>query len=292
MTPERPPGGDGRSRCDGRSTAHRRAGGDGRSRCDGRCIVDRRAVSDLVGFALVFALVTASIAMVYVAGIQGLQDARRDEQLRNVERAFDVFDDNVEDIHRRDAPSRATEISLLNGQMTYGRAVNVTVHVEDTLNNSDNRTVTAAIRPVVYASATDDTEIVYTMGAVLRDDGASATMLSEPGFSTDGRRAVLPLVVTHQRADTRTGLGGSTTILVVAFRQSKSPGTPFVTNASAQANVSITVESPRVDAWKAYFESQGYSAHDPGVGDGEVTYYFRTDRLYVPRTQIEIALTE
>lgn len=253
---------------------------------------DRRGVSDLVGFALVFALVTASIAMVYVAGIQGLQDARRDEQLRNVERAFDVLDDNIEDIHRRDAPSRATEISLLDGQMTYGRPINVTVYVENTRNSSDNRTLTANVRPLVYASTTGDTEIVYTAGAVVRDDDGSSVMLAEPGFSVDDQRAVLPLVVTHQRSDSRSGLGGSTTILVVAFQQSKDAGTPFLTNATADANVSVTVQSPRVRAWKAYFESQGYSAHDPGVGDGRVTYYFKTDRLYVPRTEIEVSYKE
>lgn len=252
--------------------------------------VDRRAVSDLVGFALVFALVTASIAMVYVAGIDGLQEARQDEQVRNVERAFDVLDDNVEDIHRRGAPSRATEISLLNGRMSYGVPVNITVYVENTRNASDNRTLSASIRPLVYSTSTGDSEIAFEAGAVVRDDGPTSTMLSGPGFATDDTRAVVPLVVTHQRQGTRTGLGGSTTILVVAFRQSADAGTPFLTNATAQANVSITVESPRADAWEEYFRSQGYAAADAGAADGEVTYYFETDRLYVPRTEIEFAL--
>lgn len=252
----------------------------------------RRAVSDLVGFALVFALVTASIAMVYVAGLQGLEDARRDEQVRNVERAFDVLDDNLEDIHRRGVPSRATEISLLDGQMTYGEPVGVTVHVENTANASDNRTVTASVRPLVYSATATDTEIVYTAGAVVRDDRGSSVMVSEPGFSHDDTRAVLPLVVTHQRQGTRGGLGGRTTILVVAFRQSKEAGTPFTTNASAQANVSVTIQSPRADAWKSYFRAHGFEAADADATDGAVTYYFETDRVYVPRTEVEFALRE
>lgn len=253
---------------------------------------DRRATSELLGFALVFALVTASIAMVYAGGIQGLQDARRGEQLRNVERAFDVLDDNLEDVHRHGAPSRATEISLLNGQMSYGRPVEISVYVENTADPSINQSITATVQPLVYTATGTDTEIVYSMGAVVRDDGGHSTMLSEPGFVYDGQRAVLPLVVTRQREGSRAGLGGSTTILIVAYRESKEAGTPFLTDATSQANVSVTVESPRADAWNSYFRSNGFTAVDADAADGAVTYYFETDRVYLPRTEIEFELKE
>lgn len=249
-----------------------------------------RGVSDLIGFVFVFALVTASVAVVYTSGISGLRDARQAEQVTNVERAFDVLDDNLDDINRRDAPSRATEISLLNGKLDYGRPVSVTVEVENTMNESDNRTYATTFQPLRYSTTAADDRILYVGGAVVRSDGQSSVMVSEPDFTRDADRAVLPLVSTFRRPGTRSSLGGSTTVLVVAFRQSSSAGDPFFTNATADANVTVTVDSPRADAWKRYFERNGYTPADDDPSDGSVTYYFTTDRVYVPQTQIEFAL--
>jgi len=57
---------------------------------------DRRAVSDVVGYVLVFSLVSLTVGVVSVAGVGALQDARDVEQANNAERAFDVLGDNVE----------------------------------------------------------------------------------------------------------------------------------------------------------------------------------------------------
>jgi len=62
-----------------------------------------------MGFVFAFALVTASVGVVYTTGIGGLEDARENEQVTNAVRAFDVLHDNIEDVTREDAPSRATE---------------------------------------------------------------------------------------------------------------------------------------------------------------------------------------
>ncbi|MFC7136780.1 hypothetical protein ACFQRB_10335 [Halobaculum litoreum] len=74
-----------------------------------------RAQSDAIGFVLVFSLIVLTVGTVYAAGYPALQDLRSDEQLENMERAFEVLDDNVDDMAREGAPSRATEIKL-NGE--------------------------------------------------------------------------------------------------------------------------------------------------------------------------------
>ena len=87
--------------------------------------MDERGVSDVVGFVLVFALVTATVGVVYTTGIQGLTGSRDVERVNNAERAFDVFANNVDDVIRRGAPSRATEVKLADADLHYGAPVTV-----------------------------------------------------------------------------------------------------------------------------------------------------------------------
>ena len=70
---------------------------------------DGRGVSEVISFVLVFSLIAATVALVYVSGIGGLESTRSSQRVTNAERAFDVLHDNIANIHRRCTPSRATE---------------------------------------------------------------------------------------------------------------------------------------------------------------------------------------
>jgi hypothetical protein len=86
-----------------------------------------RAVSDVIGYVLVFSLIIATVGIVTAVGFSTIEDRQRDERINNVERAFDVFAANVEDVYRGGAPSRATEIRLSGGTLQYGEPVTITV---------------------------------------------------------------------------------------------------------------------------------------------------------------------
>ncbi|WP_135851366.1 DUF7289 family protein [Halorussus salinus] len=257
-------------------------------RSGGSGTLDRRGVSETIGFVFVFALVTASVGVVYTTGIGGLEDAREDEQLTNAVRAFDVLDDNVGDLTREGAPSRATELKLSDATLGFGDPVTVEVRVNHTATDA-NATYSATTRPLVYSGAAGD--VVYSAGATFRVDDGAAAMRTEPGLLVDDRRSMVPLLVTYPRTDSG-GIGGSSTVLLVAYRQSQGLDGTFDTgpDAADEARVNVTVDSPRAAAWGRYLEETGMTAVDGDASDGEVTYQFRTDHLLVSETVVEFDL--
>ena len=252
-----------------------------------------RAVSETMGFVFAFALVTATVASVYTFGMAGLLDAQRGEQVDNAERAFDVLADNLADVHRGNAPSRATEISLAGATLSIGEPITVTVRAE---NATHNTTVSMHPRPIVYSGIQDST-IVYVAGAVIRTDGDASLMSVEPGLVVTDRNAVVPFVHTYPSGGIER-LGGDGTVLVVARQQNSKLARQFQGDPETDDDVDVyvTVESPRAEAWARYFESEGFDAppgddrSDDDPSDGNVTYRFTTDRVFVPETGIGVAL--
>lgn len=248
-----------------------------------------RAVSDTIGYVLAFALVTSTIGVVYATGFVGLDDAQHAEQLQNVERAFDVLDDNLDDIYRRGAPSRATEIQLAGGSLTTGQTSQITVRVVDTANANHNATYVMNPRPVVYADR-DDTRIVYVADAVFREQGSQSVMLSRPAWLVSDERVFIPFVVTH-RYGSQQVFSGQTTVLVRSIRTSRRVRGHFVPEPGGRADVNVTVTSPRTDAWIRYLEEQGFTASVIDLQNNTASYTYQTDRLYVPEVAVRVDMT-
>lgn len=207
-----------------------------------------RAISDVVSYIMVLALILAAVGIVSTAGFATIEDRQDSEQVNNVERAFDVFDNNMKDIYVRGAPSRATEMRLSGGTLRYGERVNITVEDQETGAN-----VTAQPRPLIYSN--HGTEIVYTSGAVIRTDGDSSVMLNEPPFRFEDDRSILLLVETSRPSD-QSSTSGQGTVRVTSTSRSIN-GTVPTSLREPDDGVIITVESPRADAWERYFQSHG-----------------------------------
>ena len=243
-----------------------------------------RGVSEALGFVLVFALVTATIGIVYATGISSLHAAQQAEKVNNVERAFDVFADNVEDLHRSGTPSRATEVKLAGGALGTGEPVVIQVAAVQVGSPSRNATYSVSYEPVVY-EAESGTKLSYTGGAVVRSNSRGAVMLSEPGWIVGPNRSVIPLISTHGGDG---GVAGEGAVLIVAQRRSRSLQGPFEAGTGSTVRVNVTVTSPRVAVWKQYMEDQGYDPVDASVDNSNVTYQFETDTLYVPKTAVRV----
>lgn len=228
-----------------------------------------RAQSETIGFVLVFALIVTSTGIVYAAGFSTLGDARTAEELRNMERAFDVYDDSVSDVARRGAPSRSTEIRLGGGDLAFGGETRINVTT-----NTSAAPVEISPRPVVYRL--DGTEIVYVSDAVIRTDRGNAVMRSSPAIVANDRRVVLPLIDVDA-AGNRTGVGGDTTALIRTQAKS-SPNTRSVDPVGAQVEVTVTVESSRTEAWRRTFQHHGFAC---GPAGATVTCSIATDELHV-----------
>lgn len=242
-----------------------------------------RAQSETIGFVLVFALIVSTIGVIYGTGTAGLQSAQRAEQTQNVERAFEVLDENVGAL-RDGVPSRSTEISLNGGTLALGEPIRVRIYAVSQANTSRNTSYTTRITPVVYTRG--ETSITYVNGAIIRSDRGAARLLSRPRWLVDAERAVLPSLTTYSGNGT-SAVGGEGTARVTTIRRSGGLAGSFEAGAD-DVRVNVTVESPRAAAWATFFETEGYTALDDDPSDGTVTYQFVTAGLYIHRTSIEL----
>lgn len=276
-----------------------------------------RAVESVVGFVLVFSLVASSVGVVYVFGFDGLQETRDAEQLSNVESAFDVLEDNVEDIQQEDAPHRATEFKLYRATLSTGDPVEFTVTVQnwnDPGPDGDGDPSTAEplqtnidAVPVVYTpeGGSVDRSIRYVNGAILRSDRGETTVLDPTPLvlrERGGERtAVFPLVET--RDEGTTAVSGSTTVLVRAdsvisesLAAATDPATDTTDGTGDVYEVVLTIETgpDRATAWAGHLNERfdaAYGVEPCTTSGGTVTCGpFETDRLFVSATRVDVAI--
>lgn len=244
--------------------------------------MDNRAVSEVVGFVLVFSLVTASVGFIYVDGFAVLEDRQDAERVNNAERAFDVLADNVEDVSRRGAPSRATEVKLTDARLAFDNETTINVTV-------DGASTQAELTPLVYSGGTN-TRIAYEAGAVVRSDGDAAIVKTEPELLFNESRTFLTLVETVPARNGPRIVGGSTTVLVRAERIGASVAA--IENEPTTVVVNVTTTPERAIAWERYLDEE----IDPTADDctiyatDRVSCDVQTDRLYVRLVTVRMTL--
>jgi hypothetical protein len=244
-----------------------------------------RGVSDTLGFVFIFALVMSTVGLTFTFGYSGLQDTRDFERLNNAERAFDVMGDNFDDMVRRGAPSRATEVKVADAQLAL--ADTTTVNVTVTNATGATQSVRYDIQPVVYEAG--DGRIVYSNGAVFREDPGGAVVVRHSEFVLREERVLLPIVHTRGAGETAS-VGGTTTVLVRATSpegQRQSFGFD-VARTEPQSAVMVNVTSPRPAAWER--ELGRYDDANCDVyGDTVSCTVSNPDRVYLREILIDIS---
>lgn len=239
-----------------------------------------RGVSDVVGFVLIFGLIVATLSVVYVSGFEALTEERDDEELRNVERAYDVFADNLRDVTRGDAPSRDTEFSLGTSEMYIGDAIAIRIEV-----GGDE--VEIGAYPIIYETAGGD-RIIYVNGAVLRERQSGVTMAREPSIITDNDRLLFPTIET--RPGNTVGVTGGN---VIVTADSTGSNTLSYHDDGGPYTVNFTIETPRTEVWERYC-ARHPDLHVSAIDDGsEITCGYgepgdEADSVYIQFRRISI----
>lgn len=247
-----------------------------------------RAVTEVLGFVMVFALIVSTVGIVYMGGMSALTDTRDTERLNNAERAFDVLADNFQQLGRGEAPSRATEIRIADGQLSTTRNYPL---LTNRTGDPDGET---RLNPVAIEYSTGGAErIVYESGAVIRTSGdGSGVMLREPDLLFDESRTVLRYIEPRGSAQ---AIGGTTTVHVRALIttvETLDAGTP-----GEPVRIRLHTASDRADIWEEYFESELDWESDPCMTeavDEEVTVVeceFDTDTVYVSQVRMQVELS-
>lgn len=254
-------------------------------------MVDRRAVSDTLGFIFVFALVLTTVGVVSAVGMQGLQDTRDVERLNNAERAFDILDDNMEDIAVRGAPSRATEIKLADSAVSFGEPVRM--EVEWTRGGvTDNATVTT--HPLVYTSGASNERLVYAFGTIFRGTDDAMTIVQRPEFVLSNDAVVVSTISARRSAASSNSVGGSGTYLIRGEISDSGPKYRGIATADGTYSVTVNVTSPRAALWETELES--YDGVDSCTLDGTGTMVSCTltgvDSVHVVEKQVDVSLVD
>lgn len=215
---------------------------------------DDRGVSDVLAFALIFAVMVASVGIIGVVGFQTVGDVSEEEQLRSAELSMAELSDQLSGIADHEAPVRASE--LRTGGATVSITDDFSIHV--TVQNGANEALwngSFDLGTVTYRL--DDTMIFVAGGAVIRADTGHAVMLEDPPFLVTESAARLNLL----RVDPHGDVPSITTAQLVQL-QSHHKGTqllePF--NRSHLYDIhSIQLELDGTDAvieaWNRYLET-------------------------------------
>lgn len=251
---------------------------------------DDRAVSDLIGFVVVFSLIVSTVAVVSVVGMDSLERTRDAEAVNNAERAFEVLANNMEDIHRRGAPSRATEISLADASVYLANETLIEVRDRNTSASDptflENRVF--QVRPIVYDNG--DTRLVYAAGAVFREQPRGGTVVESWSPTLNQERTLIPVVNTGSA--TKTGQQVQSSTVLVRAKANRRV-VPVADAVGTYDDVWINVTSPRRDLWLRMLD--GHPELDCSVAGPErveCQLGYTPERIHVVETRIAIELKQ
>lgn len=248
---------------------------------------DKRGVSNTLGYAVTFALIIAAVLFIFASGFGTLSEVRDSSQNNNAVRAFDILTNNIEDVYRWGAPSRATELKLAGGSVNIGSAAETTISIEvRNPETGETFSTTKTSNPLVF-DTNKGTKAIYDAGMLIRSDNGNALYIEEPPYLFSPNRTGLTILETRGDAQ----VGGSSTTLVIASRTNSD----FINQtATLQSNdkvyVNITTDAPpsRLRAWDSYYQDQGLTPIDSTYADGSITYQYRTHRVYLRSVVIEM----
>lgn len=238
-----------------------------------------RGQSEALGYALVFAIVAASVGLVAATGLAGLEETATTASVDSATTAFRTFADDADDL-ARGAPARSTAVALSGGHLRVGEPVTVTVSGHRVGAPGDNFSYDVELRPVVYAAG--DERVVFAAGAVFRAGGGGAVAIEGPPIRLSANGSTVTLLQTRSRGVH--SVGGDTTARITAWR---SDAAVLRRNVTAY-DLTVRVESPRAGAWERLLSAGDAtcSRPAPGVASCSVT----TDRLSVGLVRIDVAL--
>lgn len=238
-----------------------------------------RGQTEILGFIMVFAIIVSTIGLVYAGGFTGLTDMRDVERVNNAQRAFEVLADNIEDITFRNAPSRATEIKLAAAQLTVADPIEIEVNVTGAKGFSS----TYDSLPIVFDADTG-TKIVFSQGAVIRQQGDDGIVVHESTLQINDSRTVIPIIQT--RLDGDGVVSGSTSVLI---RMDSADTTVDYSNVSGDRTVWFNMTTPRATTWYQYLEPKA-DIDSCSLVSTTVSCKITTDRIYIVAVRIDVSL--
>lgn len=226
---------------------------------------DERAQSDVLGVALITALVVIGTVGIVALGTDVLAGARGDAQIESAEQAMTKMDATAALIALGKTDSQRAEVSLRGVDESLDVReddgwMNVSIvnrSSGDHLDTVMNRTLGS----VVYES--DGTSISYQGGGVWKKVDNASIMVSPPEFHYRGNTLTLPLI--SVRGGDESVAGGKLVLEREGNRNQTypDPSRSMLNPLPETKQVNVTVHSEYYDAWGRFFAQRT---------EGSVTY--------------------
>jgi hypothetical protein len=254
-----------------------------------RSLRDDRGVSDVVGYILTFSIVAVSVFAATGIGFDQLGEVRSDEELKNAERAFQLIEQNFDQIQQSQAESRRSEISLDAGDLRVlapPSTSTATVTVDGT-----GESYTLRMNSLQYEL--DETILAFEGGAVFYMDKNTNTILEDGPEMFCRNRGSQPgrAIVSVVRLEGPSGLEYSGGTIGITGELNTSTALFPVNRTGADSvgeatGVTVQIDSEYDDAWAEHFldEETGWSSapasdtYECTDSDG-INVYVRETRL-------------
>lgn len=209
-------------------------------------MTDNRGVSEVLGFVLMFAMIVASIGVLYGVGFGTLDDMQFHEQTNSGERALEAVAVGLEDIERDRGPNRAMDVNLGGRELavTDGPRIEVGVDGEGVVFND-------TVGALEYGPD-EETTIAYSSGGVFRMQDDVGLLVREPRFRCGEDRAIVSLITLEGPAEPAFS-GGA--VRIVAEQQNVDISRLHNDPAeNGDVTVSVDGETAMTDGWDRFFE--------------------------------------
>lgn len=240
-------------------------------------MTEERAVSEVLGYVLVIGLITTTIAVVLTLGVGGLNSAQTAEQLNNMERAFDVLDENVEAMVDRSAPTRSTELRLADGEVNIRNSTEFDIRVDDIR-------MAPFLRSDALIYELEDSKIIYDSGVIMRQDGDAVGALTSPKVIVTDDILFINLVIIEHGDESLTQATGPNTVQVEKTHR----GTNIHRNVTGE-RFRMNVSSDHVDAWEQSFTDDGFTE---GAYEGSIELDVTEREVIIATHRIRVEIVD
>ena len=211
-----------------------------------------RGISEVLSFVFVFALITSTVSITFLVGIDKLENRQEQEATSNIERSLILYNENVRDLINGKAKSRTTELRTQESTIGGGYDTSMNINLENA-----NKTYTS--NSTVFMYRTDyNIHYVQEFGAIVKvknpsSDNPEVTMLHEPKFifTEKFNSTSFHMVETRQAGNREIQ---SETVLVRKTTDNTVVITPD--ESTVPENMTVTLQTPNYKFWEDYLLSK------------------------------------
>ena len=216
-------------------------------------------MSEVLGYVLLFSFITLSVTSVFVLGTTHVEHVRDTDQKEHAAQAFETLADAIDDHFEQHAAVRSTELRTDGGELSFETEETVHLEVVPTSDVERNRSPAVVVpsystnhtTSVVYTSTSGST-VVYSHGAVFREESGHSRMIREPTAQFGDERVVFPVVATTSDGPIAT----SNAHISQVRTERLSSETVSETESGYDLRITLQTTEARAEAWHTYFETR------------------------------------